>query len=100
MRLILNTTDIFGSKTSTGMLRVRILILSHSPILYTHIKKGFLGVPRTLWVLSPSLGVTNHLTCNLSHFISIDLKTSYLLGFVRTFRFSLGNNKSAVATLV
>ena len=51
---------------------------------YAH-KKGFLGVPRTLWVLTPSLCVTNPLTCNLWHFISFDLKTSYFLGFVRTF---------------
>ena len=54
----------------------------------------------TLWMLTPSLCVTNPLTCNLLHFISFDLKTSYLLGFVRTFPFSLGNNKSAVATLI
>ena len=53
---------------------------SHPPILfackhhfvpntYAH-KKGSLGVPRTLWVLTPSLCVTNPLTCNLWHFIS------------------------------
>ena len=64
-----------------------------------HTKKGSLGVPRTLWVLTPSLCVTNPLTCNLWHFISFDLKTSYFLGFVRTFLLSLGNNKSAVATI-
>ena len=44
---------------------------------HTHIKKGSLGVPRDLWVLTPSLCVTNPLTCNLWHFISFDLKTSY-----------------------
>ena len=85
-------------------------LFSHSPILFiTNIictkihmdtKKGSLGVPKIIWVLTPSLCVTNPLTCNLWHFISFDLKTSYLLGFVRTFPFSLGNNKSAVATLV
>ena len=69
------------------------------PSTYAH-KKGSLGVPRTLWVLTPSLCVTNPLTCNLWHFISFDLKTSYFWVLFVLFPFSLGNNKSAVATLV
>ena len=63
-------------------------------------KKGSLGVPRTLWVLTPSLCVTNPLTCNLWNFISFDLKTSYLWVLFVLFPFFLGNNKSAVATLI
>ena len=70
-------------------------LFSHPHILFVYkyhfiqntyaYKKGSLGVPRTLWMLTPSLCVTNPLTGNLWHFISFDLKTSYFLGFVRTF---------------
>ena len=67
---------------------------------HLHTKKGSLGVPRILWVLIPSLCVTSPLTYNLWHFISFDLKTSYLWVLFVLFSFSLGNNKRAVATLV
>ena len=68
--------------------------------IHMHTKKGSLGVPRILWVLTPSLCVTNPLTCNLWHFISFDLKTSYFWVLFVLFPFSLGNNKNAAATLV
>ena len=63
------------------------------PNTYAH-KKGSLGVPRTLWVLTPSLCVTNPLTCNLWHFISFDLKTSYLWVLFVLFPFPLETIKA------
>ena len=56
---------------------------------HMHTKKGSLGVPKTLWVLTPSLCVTNPLTCNLWHFISFDLKTYYFWVLFVLFPFPL-----------
>ena len=92
---------------SEGLVKHKNIInefFSHPPILfvckhhfvpntYAH-KKGSLGVPRTLWVLTPSLCVTNPLTCNLWHFISFDLKTSYFWVLFVLFPFPLETIKA------
>ena len=83
---------------------------SYPPILFIgniictkthmHTKKGSLGLPRTLWVLTPSLCVTNPLTCDLWLLLVFIWKLNTFWFLFVIFPFSIGNNKSAVTTLV